>query len=67
MMSVFWYLVGAILMAMFIVGSRSRVGYVGVAVEIFMVLTWPLMIAILILGTAVAVVRIIWKGAYPDE
>ena len=67
MMSVFWYLVGAILMAMFIVGSRSRVGHVGVAVEIFMVLTWPLMVAILILGTAVAVVRTIWKGDYPDE
>ena len=46
MMSVFWYLVGAILMAMFVVGSRSRVGHVGVAVEIFMVLTWPLMVAI---------------------
>lgn len=67
MMSVYWYVIGALLTAMLVVGSRDRGPQVNPATEIFVVLTWPLMVAILILGTAVAVVRIIWKGDYPDE
>ena len=67
MTSVHWYVIGALLTAMLVVMSRDRGPQVNPATEIFMVLTWPLMVAILILGTAVAVVRIIWKGDYPDE
>ena len=67
MMSVYWYVIGALLTAMLVVGSRDRGPQVGPVTEIFVVLVWPVVIAILILGTAVAVVRIIWKGHYPDE
>ena len=49
-MTMYWYFVGGILMAMFVVGSL-----------------WPFTISILVLGTAVAVVRIIWKGEHRDE
>ena len=67
MMSAYWYIIGALLMAMLVVGSRDRGPQVSPATEIFVVLIWPIVVAILILGTAVAVVRILWKGDYPDE
>lgn len=65
-MTMYWYFVGGILMAMFVVGSRNRTR-VSPATEIFVIALWPFTISILVLGTAVAVVRIIWKGDHRDE
>ena len=65
-MTMYWYCVGGILMAMFVVGSRNRTP-VSPAIEIFVIALWPLTVSILILGTAVSVVRIIWKGEHRDD
>jgi len=63
----YWYTVGALLMSIFVVGSRRPELKVHLATEIFLIATWPIMLVILILGAFVLVVRVIWKGDYPDE
>ena len=61
-MTLYWYVLGVLVTAMFVVGVRQPRRPVPLAIEIFLCLLWPIFGAILLIGVAAMVVRIIWKG-----
>jgi hypothetical protein len=63
----YWYVVGALLTAMLVLGARGENDRVNPASEVFVVVVWPIIAVLLFFGTAVLVARTIWKGDHRDD
>jgi hypothetical protein len=61
-MTLYWYVLGMLVAAMFVVGVRRPNERIPLATELFICVLWPAFAAILLIGVAAMVARIIWKG-----